>query len=283
MVRGKLHRKPSTSRASVSSTSPNPSPPGVDPQTDSYVLEAAGRAIPYRVRRSARARRASVRISSAGVHVTVPLGVPQPQVAAFMRRCGNWIASHYSDVERRMALARPYCDRPLRNGSKLMYAGQPVWLQLRVVAAQPGSRLWLAPEGDRLVIDNPPRSHDATADPLRTPVEQWMRAELRHRATSLMAREAHRMGVEPSGLRIKTQRRRWGSCGPTGVINLNWRLAMAPQEVMRYVLVHELAHLIHRNHSRSFWAEVARWCPGYESGKKWLATNDVILFNSLAD
>ncbi len=224
-----------------------------------------------------------MRVTSAGVDVTVPLGVDQPQVAAFMRRCSDWIVGHYSNVERRLALARPYCDTPLRNGSKLLYAGRPVWLHLTGGAGRPGLRASVCLADDRLVISNPPRIREAGSDPLRAPVEGWMRGRLRERAECLIASESRRMGVEPAGLRVKTQKRRWGSCGPTGMINLNWRLAMAPEEVVRYVLVHELAHLVHRNHSQRFWAEVARWCPDYAASKKWLATNDVILFNSLAD
>ncbi len=106
---------------------------------------------------------------------------------------------------------------------------------------------------------------------------RWEAAELktlknnaRAEAQRLMAIEAPRLGVRPAGLRIADQRTLWGSCGASGRISLNWRLVLAPPEVLRYVVIHELAHLVHRNHSARFWNLVERQMPDFAIARRWL-------------
>jgi predicted metal-dependent hydrolase len=74
-------------------------------------------------------------------------------------------------------------------------------------------------------------------------------------------------------VRLSSARTRWGSCGPTGALNLNWRLIMAPPGVIDYVILHELTHLKERNHSARYWALVAKLAPDYKTQRQWLKTN----------
>ena len=78
------------------------------------------------------------------------------------------------------------------------------------------------------------------------------------------------MEVYPKSICIAGQRSFWGSCSSQGRISLNWRLLAAPSEVLRYVVIHELAHLKHLNHSSDFWSLVSRWCPQYQKYERWL-------------
>ena len=78
------------------------------------------------------------------------------------------------------------------------------------------------------------------------------------------------LGVQASGIRIKDQKTRWGSCSSKGNINLNWRLILAPKEVMYYVIIHELCHLREMNHSQAFWKLVESICPDYRDHRQWL-------------
>ena len=83
-------------------------------------------------------------------------------------------------------------------------------------------------------------------------------------------REAHRLGLRWSELRIGDPRAQWGSCTPEGVISLSWRLLLAPPAVFRYVVIHELCHLPHPDHSKHFWALVAQQMPDWSTQREWL-------------
>ena len=83
--------------------------------------------------------------------------------------------------------------------------------------------------------------------------------------------EADRLGLEFERIAIRDQRTRWGSCSTTGTLSFNWRLVLAPHEVLDYVVVHEVCHLAVHDHSRRFWRLVERARPGYREQRDWLA------------
>jgi predicted metal-dependent hydrolase len=76
---------------------------------------------------------------------------------------------------------------------------------------------------------------------------------------------------------MRSQSTRWGSCSSTGSLNYNWRLILAPPHVLDYVAAHEVAHLVHMNHSVHFWAAVQRALPDMERGKAWLKAHGKVL------
>ena len=84
---------------------------------------------------------------------------------------------------------------------------------------------------------------------------------------------ALRMGVDYGRITIREQKTRWGSCSSKGNLNFNWKLILAPPEVLDYVVVHELCHLKEMNHSKAFWDEVGKVMPEYETYKLWLKEN----------
>lgn len=110
-------------------------------------------------------------------------------------------------------------------------------------------------------------------------LEQWYK----RMAAEFISRQipfwAARMKVSPSGFRIKNQRTIWGSCSHRGFLNFNWRALLLSEKAADYLIIHELAHLRHLNHSSQFWDLVSRHCPWYKDGKKELRTkNHWLLF-----
>ena len=84
---------------------------------------------------------------------------------------------------------------------------------------------------------------------------------------------AAKMKVSFGKIRLSSAKRRWGSCTARGDLNFHWRLVLAPPEILDYVVVHELTHLVERNHSPRFWAKVESQFPAYKTAKKWLKEN----------
>jgi len=109
-------------------------------------------------------------------------------------------------------------------------------------------------------------------------------AEVEKRLRTLAARElparvlelARAHGFALPAVSVRNQRTRWGSCSPSGRISLNWRLVQVPPAVRDYVLLHELTHLRHLNHSARFWRELARLCPDHAEARRWLRSSKLL-------
>ena len=104
----------------------------------------------------------------------------------------------------------------------------------------------------------------------RALAEAWLKAQARGELEKILKEQAARMRVSPKKLTIRDQRTRWGSCSTRGTISLSWRLIMAPPQVMQYVVIHELAHLVQPNHSPAFWQVVTRYAPDWKTSRAWL-------------
>lgn len=85
------------------------------------------------------------------------------------------------------------------------------------------------------------------------------------------------MSVSYNQLRIKEQKTRWGSCSKRKNLNFNWKIIMAPEMVMDYVIVHEMCHLVHFDHSKEFWDLVSFYMPNYKECAQWLKSNGISL------
>ncbi|MEK7463508.1 MAG: SprT family zinc-dependent metalloprotease [Patescibacteria group bacterium] len=102
----------------------------------------------------------------------------------------------------------------------------------------------------------------------------WYRKQAREILTQRMEHWSKLSGWQFKSMSINGARTRWGSCGPKNSINFSWRLVMAPMHVVDYVVVHELAHTVVKNHSRKFWEAVAGVMPDYKERRKWLRENE---------
>ncbi len=105
---------------------------------------------------------------------------------------------------------------------------------------------------------------------LRKGLARFTEAEARRHLTERMDFWAKKMGLQFTGLSFRNQKTRWGSCSTTGHISLNWKLVFAPEPVIDYVLIHELAHLEHPNHSTQFWVLVEKFDPKAREHRRWL-------------
>jgi predicted metal-dependent hydrolase len=91
----------------------------------------------------------------------------------------------------------------------------------------------------------------------------------------IIERYKDQLGVQPNEIKVMELQNRWASCTPNGNVNFHWKCAMAPVDVLHYMVVHELAHLIHNNHTQAFWNEVDKILPNYDEQINWLKVNGV--------
>jgi hypothetical protein len=145
-----------------------------------------------------------------------------------------------------------------------------------------------------VVVERRPSS-EVTEDALRlaqhhvedTSVKRALETLYRRKAREIFEERAEffaeEMGVEYEKIEIRNQRTKWGSCSTTGTLGLNWRLMMAPQEIVDYIVVHELAHLRESSHGDAFWSLVAQHDPEHEEHSRWLEMNGTQLIFSEED
>ncbi|HEX4052212.1 MAG TPA: SprT family zinc-dependent metalloprotease [Steroidobacteraceae bacterium] len=210
----------------------------------------------WSVRQSPRARRLSVRVfRHGGVEIVVPPRTSPARVSAFVSEHREWI-------ERQRRRSAPPIQWPLPPPTLVLSALNEEWSCLPGVI---GARVRVREEhdraGGRLILDG----DLAQRDRLRHALTRWLVDRALLRFEQPLAALAARMGASPERLQVRCQRTRWGSCSRRGTISLNACLLFQRPEVLRYLIVHELSHLKHMNHSTRFWAEVARHEPDWKA------------------
>lgn len=159
----------------------------------------------------------------------------------------------------------------------VLQLGVPGWVYVagapRELRARRGERAVARARGHFVEVSGPDRAERGKA------LARWYRRTARELLGSALAADAERLGLHPQRLAIRDQRTRWGSCSTRGTVSLNWRLVMVPPPVARYVIVHELCHLEHPNHSPAFWRALAAALPEWRDGHSWLRRHALALMS----
>lgn len=207
-----------------------------------------------RVRESGRARRLTLRLLPPHtLELVVPRGTRSADVAAFVHEHRAWIEG----ARRELAACRPVRSEGLPEEIGLAAVGETWRVEYRHhSAARPQYRL----EGSTLVVRTP-RADRHGADAV---LREWLLDRADYHLVPWLLREAAAVGLRPRRVQVRVQRTRWGSCSSAGTISLNATLLFVPPPLVRYLFVHELCHLTALDHSRRFWAAVARFEPDYE-------------------
>ncbi|MBV8710151.1 MAG: M48 family metallopeptidase [Solirubrobacterales bacterium] len=214
--------------------------------------------VAYRVRRSDRARRVRVTVDATrGVEVVLPRRAPEREAAAAIRELRPWIERRVAELaDARAAVAA--------RGNSVPYLGR----KLALVTDSPG-RSRVVRRGDVLLVP---------AGAGRGPaLERWYRRAARAEIEPRLDRACQLAGTTYSRLTIRGQRTRWASCSRTGAMSFNWRLLLAPEEVLDYVIWHEVCHLEVMDHSARFWRLLASRSPGYRQQVRWLRAHGATL------
>lgn len=213
---------------------------------------------PYTVRESPRAKHARLRVTAReGLLVIIPKGFDRARVPDLLERKQEWLRR----TENRLADQRKFLE-PDRSAERperlsLRAIGEEWWIDYRVTDA--GSVTAVEREGNRLLVYGD--VDDTTA--ATAAVKRWVSRKAHEHLVPWLARVAGERAFAVSRITVHCQRTRWASCSPSGTISLNLKLMFLPEHLVRYVLLHELAHTRVMNHSREFWGLVHLLEPSY--------------------
>jgi predicted metal-dependent hydrolase len=203
-----------------------------------------------------RANRRTVSIHITGeatVEVRAPIRMPKEEIDRFVHSKADWIHQHLKRAQEDLASRESF---RISFGDRLPLGGK-MWEILRTSKNRP-----FFSEGGFCIPAT------AREDQIRRGVMTLYKKAAREVIPARVAHYAPRMGVTPTDLRIGSARTTWGSCSAGGRLNFSWFIMMGDMEMIDYLIVHELSHLIHHNHSAAFWAVVAIWIPDYQLQKK---------------
>jgi len=223
-------------------------PPLVMPSGTQIVIE---------LRRSKRARRAAIRVlpGDPRVELVLPERFPVNAALSFLESRRPWLIDRLSGIEPAI---------PFVEGSIIPVLGRDRVLKT-ALKPRPGESLFHLDEDSVTVFGRPEHLARRTRAGLADLAGRLLRDRV-----NVLAREADRVVTRVS---IGDPASRWGSCSSRGRLRFSWRLVLAPESVLNYVAAHEVAHLIHMDHSPAFWDVVAELCPTYETDRLWLKQN----------
>lgn len=192
------------------------------------------------------------------VCVRAPLRLPLAQILRFVDQKAPWI-NNVLERQQQMPSAVP---RTFVDGETFLLLGRT--LTLRV---EEGKKPAVVVDGDDLVLT---MGAGGNTDQRIKALSDWYRQSAREYFIERCAYFGEQLGLRPQGIKIRIYKSRWGSCNHRGELQFNWLLLMAPPEVVDYVVVHELCHLRHFNHSPEFWQLVMSILPNYQQQRQWL-------------
>ena len=212
------------------------------------------------VRRRGR-RGVGLRVDETGLSVSAPATLPVARIEAVIRESAAWVMKKVGEWSTRQVPRAAWHD-----GATLPFLGGQLVLRLTE-----GRRFHAERVGGELQLQTPAGAADAA---IRAAVVAWYKRFALPYLQERVSRLCGRAGIEPPRLMLSSALARWGSCNSRREVRLTWRLVKAPEDLVDYVICHELAHLRHMNHSRAFWAEVERQCPGHRELRKQLLATD---------
>lgn len=207
-------------------------------------------------------RTAALHIVGSDLQVRVPEHLGDERVAAILKQKRLWIRTKVAELKR----VPPHRSKELVSGESFPYLGRHYRLKI-----QDGHQVGVSLSGGYLKATIRPNEQGEQREArIQQYLQKWYRSRALERLQEKADRYAKQIGVSPAGVSVRNFKSRWGSCDKNGQVVFNWNIIKAPHAIADYVVVHELCHLIHPNHSKEFWQVVARHDSEYSTHRRWL-------------
>jgi len=207
-------------------------------------LQIGEAAVPFALKRSRRRRTLGLTVTPHEVRIHAPSWTPRTEIEHYVMQQHNWLLRAWTRMQTRAMQPEAAA------ASSVLYLGRALALDI-----QPSLFCNVRRHGDTLRIHAP---HDADLNAL---IRTWLHQQAARLLAWRLLRIARKLGRAPSRFALSNAQTQWGSCTRSGHVRLNWRLVQTPLAIIDYVAAHELAHLVHLDHSPRFWAQVAVLCP----------------------
>jgi len=221
----------------------------------------------YQIKRTQRASKTRIVVTPEKIEVVAPLHVSEAMLHQFVNEQWHWIIQAVQKLKSRAEQLHSLAPKAYHDGAAIPYQGKTYSLSLT-----PTKLKRIRVEHSHVFTVHIPHTHLDTigSEEIKSAVTRWMKANVKMTVEQMVLLHGPKHNLFPKSVSIKSQKSRWGSCGIHNDIAINWLLALAPLEILEYVVVHELCHIKEKNHSKHFWALVAQHLPNYRSAQLWL-------------
>ncbi len=225
-------------------------------------INLLGEKIEFKTNKSKNATKPRIDVDMKGIRVIIPEG-DQTNPEELIRNNARWVLDKKDKYEKYWRKAQI---RIFEEGEKFPYLGLPMPIHLENVSENKISN-------SRIVLSK----SKVEKSSIKEEIEKLYREKARDLFTVKVKKYSKQIDVDYNKIMIWNQRTRWASCSSKKNLSFNWRLLMAPEKIIDYIVVHELAHLIEKNHTKEFWNIVEKYIPDYEQREEWLKENGIRL------
>ena len=219
------------------------------------------------VRRTNRRKTAAIQVQQGVVQVVVPQTLSQQAIDDLIAKKSNWIRQKLV-LQQSVPVSKP---KQFVSGESFTYLGRNYRLKVLTGQLQP---VKLKHGYLQVTV---PAEQKSDYQLIRHQLRDWYLHRAIDKLETKTIKYADKMGLQPTQIKVKEYKSRWGSCNSRGQISYNWKIIMTPHRMIDYVVIHELCHLIHLNHSKEYWQQVRSMVSDYQDRRNWLKTNAGLL------
>ena len=218
------------------------------------------------ITRTKRKKTISILIKGGNVEVKAPFNLKQNEIDAFILKKEKWIKNKILLQKKIKQLPK----KKFINGEIFKFLGKDLILKINISDAK---KTYI--KNDYICLDLKDNTKN-NRDKIKKELELFYRSFSEKILKEKTLIESKKMNLKVEKIKVRSYKNRWGSCSSNGDISYNWKLIMAPEKIINYVIIHELCHLIHFNHSSDYWWEVSKEHPNYKESKEWLKSNQYL-------
>jgi predicted metal-dependent hydrolase len=237
---------------------------GMMQESSRQKIDLDGWKMDYRLVQSKSARKLRIRVGIDGVEVVKPEGKNFPEVEKFLKSSSGWIMNQLERVERLRLARKPV----FKSEGAILFRGVMTPVRVEGKARRKGTNK-VFQEDDQLKIIIGMQSNTSAVDSL----ENWLRKKAKEDIRKQIDLLTAKLRKYPHKIYVMGQKTKWGNCSALQNLSFNWRLIMAPDFVLRYLVTHEVVHLEVPDHSKRFWLTVQSLCPEMDRARQWLVAN----------